>query len=154
MGTLMDEMLSNWSYNQSSVLSAKRKLIELDAQLNRLDATFAWKLLAIGLCTVSNIEVGSDIAIGGLSMERSSVSAPTMTMNSPFLVPTTITSLINKRVRKNEDHVRKYSPLPVKLFDSTYYEHFHDGFPILKEVPPSLLLMRTSKLAQTSTSSI
>ena len=54
MGTLMEEMLSNWNYTRSSVLSAKSKLIELDSQLNRLDVTSTWKCLAVGLCNVSN----------------------------------------------------------------------------------------------------
>ena len=99
MGTLMEEMLSNWNYTHSYVLYTKTKLIELDTQLNRLDATSAWKRMAIEVCTVSNTEKGSKSATGGLSMERSSVHVGT-TMNAPFPVPTTITPLINKRVRE------------------------------------------------------
>ena len=70
MGTLMEEMLSNWNYTRSSVLSAKTKLIELDTQLNRFNATSAWKRLPIGICIVSNTKMGSRSATGGLSVER------------------------------------------------------------------------------------
>ena len=132
----MEEMLSNWNYTRSSVLSAKRKLIELEAQLNRLDATSAWKCLAIGLCTVSNTEMGSGSATRGLSMERSSVPASTTMMNAPFPVPTTITTMINKHIRENEELVCKSSPLLAKLLDSTSDEDFYGGCPILEEVSP------------------
>ena len=37
MGTLMEEMASNWNYIHSLVFSAETKLIELDTQHNRLD---------------------------------------------------------------------------------------------------------------------
>ena len=46
MGTLMEDMLSIWSSPSSTVLSVKAKLIDLDDQLNGLDATFSWKHLA------------------------------------------------------------------------------------------------------------
>ena len=37
MGSLMEEMVNNWNYTRSSVLSVKTKWIELDTQLNRMD---------------------------------------------------------------------------------------------------------------------
>ena len=45
MGSLVEEIFNNWSYTRNSVLLAKTKLIELDTQLNKLDATSAWKCL-------------------------------------------------------------------------------------------------------------
>ena len=88
---LMEEMMSNCNYNRSIVLLAKRKLIELNPQLNGLDATSAWKRVAIGKCTMSNTEMGSDSATRGISREKSIILTPTTTMNAPFLVLTTIT---------------------------------------------------------------
>ena len=38
MDTLMEDMLGNWSSAHSTMLSAKAKLIDLDDQLNGLDA--------------------------------------------------------------------------------------------------------------------
>ena len=112
---LMEEMMSNCNYNRSIVLLAKRKLIELNPQLNGLDATSAWKRVAIGKCTMSNTEMGSDSTTGGLSRERSSTPILITTVSDPFPVPTTITSLINRRSRENEELVHVSSPLPTKL---------------------------------------
>ena len=56
MGTLMQEIASTWNYTRNSVLSSKTKLIEIDSQLNRLDATSSWKCLAIGICSAGNTE--------------------------------------------------------------------------------------------------
>ena len=133
---LMEEMMSNCNYNRSIVLLAKRKLIELNPQLNGLDATSAWKHVAIGKCTMSNTEMGSDSTTGGLSRERRSTLMLKTTVGDPFPMPTTITPLINKHTCENEEHVCKSSPLPTKFLDSTYDDDFHGGFPILEELHP------------------
>ena len=103
MGTLMEEMISKWNYTRNSVLSSKTKLIELDAQLNRLDTNSTWKCLAIGLCTRGNDEGGIDSVMWGLSMslDRSSVPAIDTTMNAPFLVSSSIMPLIKKSCQRN-----------------------------------------------------
>ena len=51
MGSHMEEMVSTWNYTRSSVIQAKTRLIELDTQLNKRDATSKWKRLALGLYT-------------------------------------------------------------------------------------------------------
>ena len=51
MGSLMEEMVGTWNYTQSSILQEKTRLIEIDTQLNKWDATSAWKRLALGLYT-------------------------------------------------------------------------------------------------------
>src|SRR5713101_7781479 len=51
MGSLMEEMVGTWNYTHSSVLQEKTKLVELDTQFNKRDATSTWKNLALGLCT-------------------------------------------------------------------------------------------------------
>ena len=94
------------------------------------------KRMAIEKCTMSNTEMGSDNTTGGLSRERISTPMLTTTVSDPFLVPTTITPLINKHAHKNEEHVHKSSPLPAKFLDSTSDDDFHGGFPILEEVHP------------------
>ena len=131
----MEEMVSNCNYIRSSMLSAKTKLIELDTQLNRLDAISAGKRLAMGLCTTGNAEGGSDSVIGGfpMSLDRSSISAIDTTMNAPFPMPSTITSLSNKRIHENEVPIRKYFPLPVKQSYNKYGDDFHGGCPIIEE---------------------
>ena len=111
----MEEMMSNCNYNRIIVLLAKRKLIELNPQLNGLDATSAWKRVAIGKCTMSNTEMGSDSTTGGLSRERRSTLMLKTTVGDPFPMPTTITPLINKHAHENEEHVRKSSLLPTKF---------------------------------------
>ena len=132
MGSLMEEMVSNWNYTRSSVLLVKTKLIELDTQLNKMDATLAWKCVAMGLYTTRNVEGGSDSVTGAptASLDNISILMMSTTTNAPFLVPSTITLLSNKRVRDIEVPVCKSSPLSVKQPKNTTKEDFQGGCPI------------------------
>ena len=74
MGTLVEDMLGNWSLERSTMFSAKSKLTDLDNQLNGLDATFFWKYLASEQRQASNTKVGCGNATGGKSMEKGPAS--------------------------------------------------------------------------------
>ena len=75
MGSLMEEMVGTWNYTRSSVLQEKTKLIEHDTQLNRQDATAAWKRLALGLCTLGEGGICSVSVVPTVSMDMGSVLA-------------------------------------------------------------------------------
>ena len=132
----MEEMMRKGNSTRSVGLSIKTKLTNIDAQLNGLDVTSSWKLLDIRQCIVGKTKVRRGGATGGLLRERSYAPDQTVTMNAPFLIPTTLTLLLNKCVQENEEPTRKSSPLPVKLPDSTSDNEFHGGFPILEELLP------------------
>ena len=110
-------MVSTYNYARSLVLQDKTRLIELDTQLNKLDATSAWKCLALGLYTPDNNEGGSGGVIGEptTSLDRSSVS---MTPIQDIEVP-----------------ICKSSPLLVKQPKNTNVEDFQGGCAITEENP-------------------
>ena len=89
----MEEMVGTWNYTRSSILQGKTRLIEIDTQLNKCDATSAWKRLALGLCTPGKYEGGSGSVTGApmKSFNMRSIPVTPLLSTVPFPIPSTIT---------------------------------------------------------------
>ena len=138
MGVLMEDMLGSWSSTCNNILLVKAKMINMDNQLNNLDATFAWKCLASGHRHIGTMEVGCGCTTGGRTMDIGSTHVHTVATNTSFPISSPIEPMF-ERVGDSEGPSSRMFPLPANILVTNTASNFEEGgwaCPILEEVPP------------------